>query len=95
MKEITKTIKLNSDLRLSFYNRKTAQVSLFICPKYKGKQDVRLFIESIDDYALFLNKECHSDEEVKLAYNELKIIFDNTPKVLTREWCKDNLLEVY
>ena len=95
MKEISKTIKLNGDLRESFYNRKTAEIKLFVCPKYKGKQDVRIFIESIDDYALFLNKECHSDEEVEIVYNELKIIFDNTPKVLTREWCKDNLFEVY
>lgn len=95
MKKITKTIKLNNDLRDSFYNRKTAEIKLFVCPKYRGKQDVRLFIESIDDYALFLNKECNSDEEVEKAYNELKTIFDNTPKVLTREWCKENKFEIY
>ena len=95
MKEITKTIKLNRDLRQSFYNKRTAKVKLFVCPKYKGKQDVRIFIESIDDYALFLNRECSSNEEVMLAYNELKIIFDNTPKVLTREWCKENNFELY
>ena len=95
MKEITKTIKLNRDLRLSFYNRKTAEIKLFVCPKYKGKQDVRIFIESIDDYALFLNKECHSDEEVELAYNALKVTFDSIPKVLTRQWCKENNFELY
>lgn len=94
-KEITKTIKLDRDLRQSFYNRKTAKVSLFICSKYRGKQDVRIFIESIDDYALFLNRECHSDEEVEKAYGELKVIFDNAPKVLTREWCKENNFEIY
>ena len=95
MKEITKTIKLNRDLRQSFYNRKTAEVSLFVCPKYKGKQDVRIFIESIDDYALFLNRECHSDEEVELAYNALKVTFDSIPRVLTRQWCNENGFEPY
>ena len=49
MKEFIKTIKLNRDLKQSFYNRRTAEIKLFVCPKYKGKQDVRLFIESIDD----------------------------------------------
>lgn len=95
MKEITKTIKLDRDLRQSFYNRRTAKVSLFVCPKYNGKQDVRLFIESIDDYALFLNRECHSDEEVELAYNALKVTFDSIPRVLTRQWCKENNFEIY
>ena len=95
MKEITKTVKLNKDLRESFYNRKIAEIKLFVCPKYKGEQDVRLFIESIDDYALFLNIECRNVEEVEKAYNELKVIFDNTPKVLTREWCKENNFELY
>ena len=95
MKEITKTIKLDRDLRQSFYNKRTAKVSLFVCPKYKGKQDVRIFIESIDDYALFLNKECHSDEEVELAYNALKVTFDSIPRVLTRQWCKENNFEIY
>lgn len=95
MKEITKTIKLDRDLRQSFYNRRTAKVSLFVCPKYNGKQDVRIFIESIDDYALFLNRECHSDEEVELAYNALKVTFDSIPRVLTRQWCKENNFEIY
>lgn len=95
MKEITKTIKLDKDLRQSFYNKRTAKISLFVCPKYKGKQDVRIFIESIDDYALFLNRECRNSEELEKAYNELKVIFDNTPRVLTRQWCKENNFEIY
>ena len=89
MKRLSKTVKLNRDLQGSFYNRRTAKIHLFVCPQYKGKQDVRIFIESIDDYALFLNKQC-SLEEVELAYSELKVIFDSMPRVLTREWCNEN-----
>lgn len=84
-RELCKTVKV-SDPEM-WYNQKTVKVKLFICPEYKGNTDIRIFVESIDDFAMAYTRECHNRADIDYTYKLMKeTIFDKLPKKISCKW---------
>ena len=84
-RELSKVVKV-SDPDM-WYNQKTVKVKLFICPEYKGTTDVRLFVETIDDFAMEYTRTCHTQAGVEHTYALMeKNMFDKLPKKVSYGW---------
>ena len=84
-RELSKTIKVSDPE--NWYRQKTVKVKLFVCPEYKGKTDVRIFIESIDDFAMEYTRDCYSQESVDYTYQMMKEnMYDKMPKKISYSW---------
>lgn len=88
-KELSKTVKVSDPER--WYNQKTVVVKLFVCPKHQGKTEVRMYIESIDDFAMEYSRVCYYDSEIECAYNYMKkYMFDKMPKTISYKWLREH-----
>jgi hypothetical protein len=84
-REICKTVKVSDPE--NWYNQKTVKVKLFICPEYEGKTDVRLFVESIDDFAMEYTRECYGQADIDYTYKLMKeFMYDRLPKKISYGW---------
>lgn len=84
-KEISKVVKV-SDPEI-WYNQNTVMVKLFVCPEYKGTTDVRILVESIDDFAMEYTRTCYSQADIDCTYNLMKEhMFDMIPKKISCKW---------
>ena len=72
-----------------WYGQNEVEVSLHVTMSYKGKVWVRLFVDTIDDFAVSLDCEVEESytDEIKWIYNHYKtFIFDRMPEVVSLEW---------
>ena len=84
-RELSKVVKV-SDPEM-WYNQKTVKVKLFICPEYKGTTDVRLFVETIDDFAMEYTRTCYGQADIDNTYRLMKeCMFDKLPKKVSYSW---------
>lgn len=85
-REISKVVKV-SDPEM-WYGQKTVIVRLFICPAWKGHRDVRIFVESIDDFAMEYTRTCSLDQaDIDCTYRLMKEnMFDTMPKKISYKW---------
>jgi hypothetical protein len=84
-RELSKIVKV-SDPEM-WYGQKTATVKLFICPPYEGKTDVRIMVESIDDFAMEYTRECYGQKDINYTYDRMKqYMFDAMPKTINCRW---------
>lgn len=84
-RELSKIVKV-SDPEM-WYNQKTAKVTLFVCPEYNGLTDVRLFVESIDDFAMEYTRTCYGQSDVDYTYARMKeYLYDKMPRKLNCKW---------
>ena len=84
-KEIAKVVKVKDPEM--WYGQKTVVVKLFICPTYQGRTDVRIFVESIDDFAMEYTRDCYSKEDMDYTYKLMKEnMFDKMPKKISYGW---------
>jgi hypothetical protein len=84
-RELSKVVKV-SDPEM-WYNQKTVKVKLFICPEYEDKTDVRLFVESIDDFAMEYTRTCHGQEDIDYTYDRMRIcMYEKMPKRISCKW---------
>lgn len=88
-RELCKTVKVSDPWM--WYNQKAVQVKLFICPEYEGKTDVRLFIESIDDFAMEYTRECLGQEDIDYTYDRMKkYLYDKMPRKISCKWLSEH-----
>lgn len=88
-KEISKTVKVSDPWM--WYNQKTVKVCLFINPEYNGSTDVRIFVESIDDFAMEYTRTCFGQADVEATYNQLKRdMFDKMPRKINCKWLREH-----
>lgn len=84
-KEISKIVKVSDPEK--WYGQDTIKVSLFICPEYQGETDVRILIESIDDFAMEYTRTCHRPSRVNFVYEIMKVnMFDTMPEEISYKW---------
>lgn len=73
----------------NWYGKDMVKVSLFVTPPYKEKVIVRIFIETIDDFAVTYDYECEEKytDQIKWAYNHIKTwMYDKMPKKINLGW---------
>ena len=88
-KELSKTIKV-SDPEM-WYNQKSVVVKLFINPEYDGKTDVRLMVESIDDFAMEYTRTCYGQSDIDYTYNRMKVyLYDKMPRRINCKWLSEH-----
>ena len=88
-KELSKVVKV-SDPEM-WYNQKTVTVSLFVSPEYQGITDVRLFVESIDDFAMEYTRQCFGQADVDYTYDRMKkYLYDKMPKRISCKWLSEH-----
>ena len=84
-KELTKVVEVSDPE--NWYNQKTVTVKLFICPEYNHETDVRIFVESIDDFAMEYTRTCYSAAAVDHTYKLMKEnMFDKLPRKISYKW---------
>lgn len=84
-KELSKVVKVSDPE--CWYGRDEVTVRLFICPEYKGMITVRLFVESIDDFAMEYSRDCYSPGEVEHTYELMKEhMYDKMPEKISYSW---------
>lgn len=84
-KELSKVVKVSDPE--NWYRQDTVVVKLFICPEYEGKTDVRIFIESIDDFAMEYTRTCYSAADIECTYKIMKEnMFDKMPDSISYSW---------
>lgn len=84
-RELSKVAKVSDPE--NWYNQKTVTVKLFICPEYERKIDVRIFVESIDDFAMEFTRTCYSRNEANSVYELMKEnMFDKLPRKISYKW---------
>ena len=84
-KELSKVVKV-SDPEY-WYGRDEVTVRLFICPECEGNILVRLFVESIDDFAMEYSRDCYGSEHAKHTYKLMKEnMFDKLPEEISYSW---------
>lgn len=73
----------------NWYQQNEVEVGLYVTPSYHGKVYVRIFVDTIDDFAVSLDcevEEAYTDE-IKWIYNHYEtFIFDRMPEVVSLEW---------
>lgn len=88
-REISKVVKV-SDPEM-WYGQQTVVVKLFVCPEWKGQTEVRMYIESIDDFAMEYSRVCYYDSQIECAYNYMKkYMFDKMPKTISYNWLREH-----
>lgn len=88
-RELSKVVKVSDPWM--WYNQKTVTVKLFINPEFKGKTDVRIFVESIDDFAMEYTRECYNQEDVDYTYDRMKkYMFDTMPRKISCKWLREH-----
>lgn len=84
-REISKIVKISDSE--NWYNQKTVKVKLFICPEYKGRTDVRILVESIDDFAMEYTRDCYGQADIDSTYKLMKEhMFDKLPRKISCKW---------
>ena len=84
-RELSKVVKVSDPE--NWYNQKTVTVKLFITPEYLGETDVRIFVESIDDFAMEYTRACYGQEDIDCTYKLMKEnMFDKLPKKISYSW---------
>ena len=72
-----------------WYQQNEVKVSLYVTPSYHGTVYVRIFVDTIDDFAVSLDCEVGetNTDEIKWIYNHYEtFIFDRMPEVVSLEW---------
>ena len=73
----------------NWYGQYEVEVSLGVTMPYRGKVWVRIFVDTIDDFAVSLDCEAGETytDEIKWIYNHYEtFIFDRMPDVVSLEW---------
>jgi hypothetical protein len=84
-RELSKVVKVSDPE--CWYGRDEVTVRLFVYELFKGKFNVRLFVESIDDFAMEYTRECYSSASVDYTYKLMKEnMFDTMPKEISYKW---------
>ena len=84
-RELTKTVKVSDPE--NWYNQKTVTVKLFVCTEHDGETDVRIFVESIDDFAMEYTRTCYNHAGIDCTYKLMKDnMFDKLPKKISYKW---------
>ena len=84
-RERSKVVKVSDPE--NWYNQKAVTVKLFVCPEHKGETDVRIFVESIDDFAMEYTRTCYTNAGVEYTYALMeKNMFDAMPKKISYKW---------
>lgn len=84
---LTKTVRVSDPE--CWYGRDTVKVHLFVTPPYTGNVIVRIFVESIDDFAVSYDYECEEKykDMIKWAYNHIKFwMYDRIPNEINLGW---------
>ena len=88
-RELSKVVRV-SDPEM-WYNQKTVEVKLFVNPEYQGRINVRLFVESIDDFAMEYTRECFDQADVDYTYDRMKkYLYDKMPKRISCKWLSEH-----
>lgn len=83
--ELSKVVKVSDPE--CWYGRDEVTVRLFICPECEGKILVRLFVESIDDFAMEYSRDCYSQKSAEHTYKLMKEnMFDKMPEKISYSW---------
>ena len=69
---LTKTVRVTDPE--CWYGRDTVEVHLFVTPPYKDNVLIRIFIETIDDFAVTYDYECEAkyQDNIRSMYNHIK-----------------------
>lgn len=84
---LTKTVRVTDPE--CWYGQDEVKVSLYITPPYDNEVIVRIFIETIDDFAVAYDIECECkyESQIKWAYNHLKTwMYDRMPDEIDLGW---------
>ena len=84
---LTKTVKVKD--KECWYGQDEVKVSLYVTPPYEGNVVVRIFIDTIDDFAVSYDYECEYKytDQIKWAYNHLKTwMYDKMPNKISLGW---------
>ena len=84
---LTKTVKVTDPE--CWYGQDTVEVHLFVTPPYKGEVVVRIFVESIDDFAVAYDYECNIkyEAQIKWMYDHMKTwMYDKMPDEIDLGW---------
>lgn len=85
--KLTKTVKVTDPE--CWYGKNTVDVHLFVTTPYMDEVVVRIFVESIDDFAVVYDFECECKykDQIKWAYNHLKTwMYDRMPDEISLAW---------
>lgn len=84
---LTKTVKVTDPE--CWYGQDTVKVHLYVTPPYEGEVIVRIFIETIDDFAVAYDYDCKVEYEaqIKWMYNHMKTwMYDKMPDEIDLGW---------
>lgn len=73
----------------NWYQQNEVEVGLYVTLPYHGRVWVRVFVSTIDDFAVSLDCEVGetNTNEIKWIYNHYEtFIFDRMPEVVSLEW---------
>lgn len=85
--QLTKTVKVSDPE--NWYRQNTVDVSLYVTKPWENKTVVRIFIFTIDDFAVSLDYEVESkyEAQIKSVYNHFKKwIYDRMPEEISLAW---------
>ena len=84
-RELCKVVRVSDPDR--WYGQKKVEVKLFICPEYKGTTMVKIFVASIDDFAMECVRECYGQSDIDQTYEIMKkYMFDPMPRRISCKW---------
>lgn len=87
MRKMIKIVKVSDPE--CWYNQDTVEVGLYVTPPYNGKVVVRVFVDTIDDFAVSLDYEIGETytDAIKWVYNHYKtFIFERIPETVSLDW---------
>ena len=85
--QLIKTVKVTDPE--NWYRQPTVDVSLYVTRSWDNKTIVRVFVFTIDDFAVSLDYECESkyEDQIKSVYNHYKKwIYDRMPEEVSLAW---------
>ena len=85
--QLIKTVKVSDPE--NWYRQPTVDVSLYVTTPYDNKTIVRIFVFTIDDFAVSLDYEVESkyEDQIKFVYNHFKKwIYDRMPEEASLAW---------
>lgn len=85
--QLSKTVKVSDPE--NWYRQNTVNVSLYVTSPFENKTMVRIFVFTIDDFAVSLDYEAESkyEDQIKFIYNHFKKwIYDKIPDEVSLAW---------
>ena len=91
---LTKTVRVSDPS--NWYGQKTVKVSLRVTPEFKGQREVRLLVNSIDDFMMYHAKPCFNEDQVKSLYNQARQhMYDTMPSTISVRWLLQHGYDIF